>query len=42
VQGQGSGFTGDKGTGNGGMNPTKETETTLIGERSPVDLLKEQ
>ena len=37
---QGSGKTGGVGQGNGGSNPTKETETTSVAERSPVETLE--
>jgi hypothetical protein len=39
-QGKGSGSTGGQGQGNGGPNPIKETETTSVAERSPVQTLE--
>ena len=36
----GSGGTGGEGKGNGGLNATKETDATLVGERSPVSTLE--
>lgn len=36
----GSGLTGGQGEGNGGVNATKETDATLVGERTPVSTLE--
>jgi hypothetical protein len=38
--GTGSGSTGGKGQGNGGSNLTKETETSSVAQRSPVQTLE--